>query len=50
MYLGHYFFGISIFVTSVFLVLLVLVQRGRGGGLVGALVVLVAKAHWHQSR
>lgn len=34
---GHYFFGISIFVTSVFLVLLVLVQRGRGGGLVGAL-------------
>ncbi len=37
MYLGHYFFGISIFVTSVFLVLLVLVQRGRGGGLVGAL-------------
>ena len=35
--LGHYFFGIAIFVTSVFLVLLVLVQRGRGGGLVGAL-------------
>ena len=34
---GHYFFGISIFITSVFLVMLVLVQRGRGGGLVGAL-------------
>jgi len=34
---SQYFFGISIFVLSVFLVLLVLVQRGRGGGLVGAL-------------
>src|SRR5689334_5332969 len=34
---SHYFFGIAIFITSVFLVLLVLVQRGRGGGLVGAL-------------
>ena len=34
---SHYFFGISIFITSVFLVLLVLVQCGRGGGLVGAL-------------
>ncbi|MFO1065239.1 MAG: preprotein translocase subunit SecG [Pirellulales bacterium] len=35
--LGQYFFGITIFLTSVFLVLLVLVQRGRGGGLTGAL-------------
>ncbi len=34
---AQYFFGISIFVSSVFLVLLVLVQRGRGGGLTGAL-------------
>lgn len=34
---SHYFFGVAIFLTSVFLVLLVLVQRGRGGGLVGAL-------------
>ncbi len=35
--LGHYFFGIVIFLTSLFLILLVLVQRGRGGGLTGAL-------------
>ncbi len=35
--LGQYFFGIVIFVLSIFLVLLVLVQRGRGGGLTGAL-------------
>ncbi len=34
---AQYFFGISIFVTSIFLILLVLVQRGRGGGLTGAL-------------
>lgn len=34
---SHYFFGISIFLTSMFLILLVLVQRGRGGGLTGAL-------------
>ncbi len=34
---AHYFFGITIFSTSLFLILLVLVQRGRGGGLVGAL-------------
>ena len=34
---SQYLFGIAIFVTSVFLVMLVLVQRGRGGGLVGAL-------------
>ncbi len=33
----HYVFGILIFLTSVFLILLVLVQRGRGGGLTGAL-------------
>ena len=35
--LAQYLFGISIFVSSVFLILLVLVQRGRGGGLTGAL-------------
>jgi preprotein translocase subunit SecG len=34
---SHYFFGISIFLTSLFLILLVLVQRGRGGGIAGAL-------------
>ena len=33
----HYLFGILLFVTAVFLILLVLVQRGRGGGLTGAL-------------
>lgn len=33
----QYFFGFSIFITSLFLVMLVLVQRGRGGGLTGAL-------------
>lgn len=33
----HYFFGISLFTISLFLILLVLVQRGRGGGLTGAL-------------
>jgi len=33
----HYVFGIGIFLSSVFLILLVLVQRGRGGGLTGAL-------------
>ncbi len=35
--LAQYFFGFTIFVLSLFLVLLVLVQRGRGGGLTGAL-------------
>jgi preprotein translocase subunit SecG len=34
---GQYFFGITIFISSLFLILLVLVQRGRGGGLTGAL-------------
>ena len=33
----QYFFGTSIFITSMFLIMLVLVQRGRGGGLTGAL-------------
>jgi preprotein translocase subunit SecG len=33
----QYFFGIALFFTSLFLILLVLVQRGRGGGLAGAL-------------
>lgn len=34
---SHYFFGISIFLVSLFLILLILVQRGRGGGIAGAL-------------
>ena len=33
----QYLFGILLFLTAVFLILLVLVQRGRGGGLTGAL-------------
>ena len=32
----HYIFGILMTLTSVFLILLVLVQRGKGGGLAGA--------------
>jgi len=32
----QYVFGIVMFVTALFLILLVLVQRGRGGGLAGA--------------
>lgn len=35
--LHQYFFGIVMFLISTFLVLLILVQRGRGGGLTGAL-------------
>jgi preprotein translocase subunit SecG len=35
--LAKYFFGISLFCTAIFLILLILVQRGRGGGLTGAL-------------
>jgi len=33
----QYFFGITMSLTALFLILLVLVQRGRGGGLAGAL-------------
>ncbi len=33
----QYFFGITMFLMALFLILLVLVQRGRGGGLSGAL-------------
>jgi preprotein translocase subunit SecG len=33
----QYFFGITMFLVALFLILLVLVQRGRGGGLSGAL-------------
>lgn len=33
---GHYFFGWVGFLVALFLILLVLVQRGRGGGLAGA--------------
>jgi preprotein translocase subunit SecG len=33
----QFFFGVMIFLTSLFLILLVLIQRGRGGGLAGAL-------------
>jgi preprotein translocase subunit SecG len=36
-FVSQYFFGISLFVLSLFMILLVLVQRGRGGGLTGAL-------------
>ena len=32
----QYLFGILMFLTSLFLILLVLIQRGRGGGLAGA--------------
>jgi preprotein translocase subunit SecG len=34
---AQYFFGITLSLTAIFLILLVLVQRGRGGGLAGAL-------------
>ncbi|MFN5468456.1 MAG: preprotein translocase subunit SecG, partial [Pirellulaceae bacterium] len=37
MVLHQYFFGITTFLISLFLILLILVQRGRGGGLSGAL-------------
>lgn len=37
MYALSILFGILMFVTALFLILLVLVQRGRGGGLSGAL-------------
>lgn len=33
----HFLFGTLMFLTALFLILLVLVQRGRGGGLAGAL-------------
>src|SRR5258706_15900411 len=33
----HYFFMIPLMILSVFMVLVILVQRGRGGGLTGAL-------------
>src|SRR5262245_50925975 len=33
----HYFFAISLSLLSIFMVLVILVQRGRGGGLTGAL-------------
>jgi preprotein translocase subunit SecG len=35
--LKHYFFMIPLMLLSVFLILVILVQRGRGGGLTGAL-------------
>jgi len=34
---AHYFFAISLTLLSIFMVLVILVQRGRGGGLTGAL-------------
>lgn len=34
---SQYLFGLALFFTSTFMILLVLVQRGRGGGLAGAL-------------
>ena len=33
----RFFLGFTLFFTSLFLILLVLIQRGRGGGLAGAL-------------
>jgi preprotein translocase subunit SecG len=33
----HVFFGLLMLLTALFLILLILVQRGRGGGLTGAL-------------
>jgi preprotein translocase subunit SecG len=35
--ISQYFFGPILFILSFFMILLILVQRGRGGGLVGAL-------------
>lgn len=35
--LSQYLFGITLFILSSFLILLILVQQGRGGGLAGAL-------------
>ena len=35
--MSHFFFGVVMTMTALFLILLVLVQRGRGGGLSGAL-------------
>ena len=37
MEIGLVFLGILLFLTSVFMMLLILVQRGKGGGLTGAL-------------
>ena len=34
---GHYVFGLAMTFTAIFLILLILVQRGKGGGLSGAL-------------
>ncbi len=34
---SHYFFAISLMLLSIFMILVILVQRGRGGGLTGAL-------------
>lgn len=36
-WITHVLLGFALFATSVFLILLILVQRGRGGGLTGAL-------------
>ena len=42
---------VLLFLTSVFLILLVLIQRGRGGGLAGAFGGLGGqKRVWHQGR
>lgn len=37
MNLGLFFFGFLLFLTSLFMIMIILVQRGRGGGLTGAL-------------
>ena len=35
--MGLFFFGVLLFISSLFMMLLILVQRGKGGGLTGAL-------------
>jgi preprotein translocase subunit SecG len=37
MTVGHWLLMVLLFVTAVFLIVLVLIQRGKGGGLAGAL-------------
>jgi len=42
--------GFLLFGTALFLILLVLVQRGRGGGLTGALGGMGGQCLWCQGR
>ena len=41
----YYIFMVLLFLTAVFLIVLVLIQRGKGGGLAGALGGMGGKAH-----